>query len=452
MNTHHQKLKIKLLPILVTVAYFMQMLDSSILNTAIPSIAYSFGVAPIKLDITVTAFVFTSIILMPVSGWLAERFLIKRVFLTAIVIFTVGSLLCAMSTNLVELTLSRVVQGVGGAMLLPVGRLAALKVIPRKDYIRVISLILMPASVGPILGPTVGGFLTEYLSWHWVFLINVPIGLACFIAALYLMPYIRRSERIAFDGVGFAIFDLIIVSMFLLGANDMFFRLPVPLNIAMILGFIALYYFYARKQKHAIFDMALFKVKNFSVGMGGTFIVRLVAQAALPFLTPLFLQTALGFSPFKSGMAIIPLNLGIFFAHGLCPKLLNKYGYRKFLIYITVIFSILLSSLYFVEASTPMWILLLLFVFIGLANYMQYVVLTTLPTLDVPNSLLSESNSMQSVVLLMSMAWGVSLAAWLVEHLSTINALSTVAQFHIAYLALAVFGIVTGSILIFIKK
>jgi EmrB/QacA subfamily drug resistance transporter len=453
MNTYHQKLKVKLLPFLVAVAFFMEMLDASILNTAIPVIAKSFGDNPVRLDITITAYIFSVIVLLPVSGWLADKFSVRRVFFLSIAIFTVGSFLCSISENLVQLTLSRTIQGLGGAMIMPVGRLAVLKATPRKKYLNVISFVIMPALLGPLLGPAVGGFICQYFSWHWIFLINIPIGIICCAAAFYLMPYIRPSLKKKFDVWGFVIFDLAAISFFMVGSDMLFIKISNGAFFLIGTCLVLIYILYARRKgEAALFDMEMFKTHNFSVCTAGNLIVRLAA-GALPFLAPLFLQEGLGFSPSKAGSALIPLACGAIFAKVIVVRLLKYLGYRRLMVINTLTLSAFVACLIFVNHSTPFWVMLTIFAFIGLANSVQFSTINTLSLLDVPNKFLSGANSLISVVVEVSLAFGVSFSAILLEHFIKIHpGQSMVAQFHDVYFVVAAFTAVNSLIFLLVHQ
>jgi EmrB/QacA subfamily drug resistance transporter len=452
MNTYHQKLKVKLLPFLVAVAFFMQMLDSSILNTSIPVIAHQFGELPVRLDVAVTSFIFAIVILQPISGWISDRFSIKRIFFASVLMFTIGSLLCALSSNLNELTISRIIQGFGGALLMPVGRLAVLKSIPRKRYLSVISFIVLPALIGPLLGPTLGGFICQYLSWHWIFLINIPIGIACCIATLYLMPHIRQAKRAKFDLLGFLLFDMAAICFFLSGSDHRILGFANFDYFIFAVFFIALYIFYARKKQDALFNLDMFKTRNYSIGVAANLILRLAA-GALPFLAPLFLQQALGFSPSKAGSMLIPLACGAMFAKTIVAKILKRLGYRKFLIINTTMMALFIFLLAQVSRDTPVWVILVIFGLIGTANSMQFTSVNTLAMMDVPNQFLSSANSLVSVAMQVSLALGVSFSALLIEWLSVkMPQAGMVAQFHVVYIIVACFTVINSATFLLIKK
>jgi len=411
-----QDAKIKLLPWLAAVGFFMQMLDGSVLNTALPSIAQSMGENPLQMQAAVMAYLLSVAVFLPVSGWACERFGIKKSFLFAIVVFTAGSALCAASQSLTALSLSRVLQGIGGAFLVPVGRLAVLRVSPRERFANALSLMVLPALIGPLIGPTLGGFLVQYASWHWIFLINIPIGVFCFIATIYIMPYIPSFYKgEPFDFKGFILFDFAII---LFSATSSSSRLIPQISngffVLLALVFVFLYFLYAKGKKNVLFDLDMFKIKSFSVGIIGNIFIRLVG-GSLPFLAPLFFQTALGFSPAKAGMTLLPLGITSMFAKTFAAPLILGLGYKKFLITNTVLLSVFIASVGLITLNTPYYIIIILFSFIGFANSLQFTAINTLALIDMPDNQMSGANNMLSVSLQISLSMGVALSAFLIS-------------------------------------
>lgn len=451
MNTHHQKLRVKVLPFLVAVAFFMQMLDTSIINVAIASIAQSFGADPIRLDIAVTSFIFSVAILLPASGWLADRFSIGPVFFIAVLIFTLGSFLCAISQNISQLTGARIVQGLGGAMLMPVGRLAILRIVPRQKYLSVMSFVVIPGLLGPLLGPTVGGFIVEYLSWHWIFLINIPVGIICCLATLYLMPYMKPVKSMKFDYKGFLLFDLAIICFFLSGSDMHFVKISNSVFALLGICFILLYIIYAKNKRNVLFNLSMFKTRNFTVGIIGNLIFMLIA-GALPFLAPLFLQTALNFSPSKTGLALIPLACGGILAKVFVNRILTKFGYKKFMVMTTIAMGAFTACALFINLEAPFWLILVIFLFIGIANSMQYSSISALALIEVPNNFLSQANTLISVTMQISIAFGVSFCALIMEYLAHYSNESLVSQFHSVYIIAALLAILNAVTFLFIKE
>lgn len=458
MKTYSQESKIKILPWIVTIAMFMQMLDTSVLNTALPSIAFDLGENPLQMQIVVIAYMLSVAVFLPVSGWLADKFGIKKIFLFAVGVFTFGSILCALSQSLTALSVSRVIQGIGGGLLVPTGRLAVLKAYPRSKYVKVLSFIVLPALIGPLLGPTVGGILVEYASWHWIFLINIPAGIACIVATIYAMPYIKPAEKTKLDISGFLIFDMAVLLFFAMSApQDLIYNIPRIYFFLAALFLIALYCLTAKTKKNPLFHLEMFKIQSFSVGMAGTLFVRLVG-GALPFLAPLFFQTALGFSPSKSGMALLPMGIAAMIAKPIVNIAISKIGYKKFLISNTIFLSLFVSAIYFITPATPYYVILILYMFIGMANSFQFTTINTLSLIDVPDRFISGANSMLSVIMQISMALGVAFSALLLSKVSyfagdtNIQGNNLLASFHMTYLIIGLFSFVSAFLFILVPK
>ena len=457
MKKISEKLQFKILPWLVATAFFMQMLDSSILNTALPSIAESFTENPLQMQMAVIAYMLSVVIFLPVSGWLADRFGTKKIFLTAIIIFTAGSLLCALSYSITSLSVSRIAQGIGGALLVPVGRLAVLKVYPRKQFVQVLSFITLPALIGPLIGPMLGGFLVQYASWHWIFLINIPVGILCFAAALYSMPKIATRSAPKFDWAGFIFFDSAVLLLFLFASKTTFYGISKTHIFLFAVILILLYCVRSVNKKDALFDMKMFGNKSFTIGIAGNFFARL-AGGAMPFLSPLFLQTALNFSPLKAGITLLPMGLAAIFAKSLVTPVIKKLGYRKFLTANTIALGIFMASIVFVNGSTPYGVILFLFALFGMANSFQFTAVNTLSLIDLPDSMISGGNGILSVVMQVSMAMGVALAAFLLDKTAGLEIARNAAEqkliftFHSTYIIISIISVLSVLIFIFIPK
>jgi EmrB/QacA subfamily drug resistance transporter len=426
--------QIKFLPYIIAIAFFMQMLDNSILNTAIPQIAHYMDEKPVDMNLAITSYMLSVAVFLPISGWLSDRFGLKNVFMGAIVIFTMGSLFCALSNSLAQLSISRVIQGIGGALLVPIGRLAVLKVFPREKYAKVISLIVLPALIGPLIGPTIGGFIVELFSWHWIFLINIPIGVFCFAASMQIMPDIA-AQKSKLDWKGFLLFDLAVLLFFLFGSSNENIGLAAKgfVFLSALLVFL-LYALYAKSTKNPLFEMEIFKVKHFNIGLIGVIISRIVG-GSMAFLGPLFLQTALGFAPSKAGAALIPLGVGAMFAKSLVVYLINRLGYRLFLISASFCMGAGIFSMIFIDAQTPIYAMLIIFGLIGLFNSLIFTATNALTMLDAPVKFLSGANTLLSVAMQLALALGVSISAILIGELSEIKTWSLISVFHGSFIA-----------------
>ncbi|CAJ1776428.1 putative transport protein HsrA [Aeromonas salmonicida] len=330
---------------LAAVGFFMQTLDGTILNTALPSMAETLGESPLQMQSVIIAYMLTVALLIPASGWLADRFGTRRIYLAAILLFTLGSLACAAANTLPMLVAARVLQGIGGALLMPVGRLAVLRVYSKHELLRVMSFVTIPGLVGPLIGPALGGWLVEVASWHWVFLINLPVGILGFIASWHFMPDLRQGTA-KFDWQGFVLFSagMVLVSVGLQGLGEHSISTGWAL-FALLFGLAAMasYWLYAANAEQPLFSLALFKTSTFAIGVWGNLFARL-GSGAMPFLTPLFLQLGLGFSPSKAGMTMIPTVLGAMLTKTLVNKLIPRIGYRRILIGNTLALGVMIAN------------------------------------------------------------------------------------------------------------
>ncbi|MBU0919637.1 multidrug transporter subunit MdtD [Stutzerimonas kunmingensis] len=402
----------RILPWLVAIAFFMQTLDGTILNTALPAMARDLAENPLRMQGVVIAYMLTVALLIPASGWIADRFGSRRIFVTAIVLFSVGSLLCALSTSFNQLVASRVLQALGGALMLPVGRLVVLRAFPRSDFVRIMAFIALPGLVGPLLGPTLGGWLVEYTSWHWIFLINLPVGVIGCIAALRFMPDLKGPERVRFDTLGFLLFGaaMVLVTIALEGLGQMHMsHARVMLLLFGGAACMAAYWLRAGRIDAPLFSPKLFHTRSFAVGIFGNLFARL-GGGALPFLLPLLLQVALGYSPAKAGMSMIPLALGAMAVKSLAKPIIDRLGYRRLLIGNTLLLGCLIASLATIDGQTPTWLLLVHLGLIGMVNSMQFTAMNTVTLVGLSHADASSGNSLLSVVVQLSMSLGVATA------------------------------------------
>lgn len=402
----------RLLPWLVAIAFFMQTLDGTILNTALPAMARDLAEDPLRMQGVVIAYMLTVALLIPASGWLADRFGTRRIFVSAIVLFSLGSLFCAMSTSLSQLVIARVIQGMGGALMLPVGRLVVLRAYPRSEFVRVMTFIALPGLVGPLIGPTLGGWLVEYASWHWIFLINLPVGLLGCAAAYRFMPDLRSAERIRFDTVGFLLFGaaMVLITIALEGLGEL--HMPhARVLMLMVIGSacLAAYWLRAGHVDKPLFSPSLFRIRSFAVGIFGNLFARL-GSGALPFMLPLLLQVALGYSPAQAGMMMIPLAAGAMLIKPLAKPLIDRLGYRRILIGNTLLLGSLIASLATIDVATPMYLLLLHLSLIGMVNSMQFTAMNTVTLVGLSYQDASSGNGLLSVVVQLSMSLGVASA------------------------------------------
>lgn len=446
-----------ILPWLVSIAFLMQMLDATIVSTAIPAIATDLGESPLRMQALIISYLLTTAVLIPTSGWVADRFGTRRVFIAAIALFSLGSLFCALSPTLNTLIMSRVVQGAGGALLVPVGRLTILKSFPRGQLVRVLSFITIPALLGPLGGPVLGGFLVQYASWPWIFLINLPFGLLGGYLSLRCFPDLRGERELGLDWAGFALFGaaMICLSLAFEGPGDI--GMPTQLALALVVvGIIcmAIYWFRAGRINEPLFSPGLFRTRSFSVGIAGNICARL-CNGALPFLTPLLLQVGLGLSPLTTGLLMLPLAAASMLSKFFINRVLEVAGYRRFLIGNTVILGFLMLLFYFIEKDTSLWAIAALFTVLGTVNSMQFTAMNTLTLIDLPEKYESDGNGLLSVVMQISTSFGVAFGAMLLRLYTPPRseaALHPLDVFHFAYLVVGVSAVLASLIFAFTPK
>lgn len=441
----------RLLPWIVAIAFFMQTLDGTILNTALPSMAADLSEDPLRMQSVVIAYMLTVALLIPASGWLADRFGTRHIFFGAIALFSLGSLLCAVSQSLNMLVIARIIQGLGGALMMPVGRLVVLRAYPRTELVRIMSFITLPGLLGPLIGPTLGGWLVEYASWHWIFLLNLPVGaLGCW-AAYRFMPELRGSERTRFDLIGFLLFgaSMLLITMALEGLGEL--HLPHMRVVLLLLGglaCLAAYWLRAGRTPNALFPPRLFNTRSFAVGIFGNIFARL-GTGALPFLTPLLLQLGMGYSPAQAGMSMIPLALAAMAMKPLAKPLIDRLGYRRILTFNTVLLGLLITSLALVDGQTSHLQLAIQLSLIGAFNSLQFTAMNTVTLIDVPDSDASSGNGLLSVVVQLSISMGIATGAALLSGFSLDNqaaAEGVLSAFQSTYLCIGLLTILAAGI------
>lgn len=429
------------LPWIAAMAFFMQSLDATILNTALPAIAHSLQRSPLAMQSAVISYTLTVAMLIPVSGWFADRFGTRRVFIIAVSLFTFGSLACALSHSLTMLVVSRIVQGIGGAMMMPVARLALLRAYPRSELLPVLNFVTMPGLVGPVLGPLLGGLLVTYASWHWIFLINIPVGILGIIYARKYMPDFTLPKR-RFDFLGFLMFG---VGLVLLSIGiELFGERIVASWIAALTFFtgiilLLLYILHARRHPAPLIHLPLFRTRTFSVGIVGNIASRL-GTGCIPFLMPLMLQVGFGFSAILAGCMMAPTAIGSILAKSTVTSVLRLLGYRRTLIGITILIGILVASFSLQSPGESLLFLLLPLFILGVAMSTQFTSMNTITLADLSDENASGGNSVLAVTQQLSISFGVAVSAAVLRFYQDVTS-DTIAQFQATFLTM---GIITA--------
>ncbi|KQM80395.1 multidrug transporter subunit MdtD [Xylophilus sp. Leaf220] len=397
---------------LVAIGFFMQTLDATIVNTALPSMAASLGESPLRMQSVIIVYSLAMALLIPASGWMADRFGTRRVFFCAIVLFALGSLLCALSQNLTQLVASRVLQGLGGALLLPVGRLSVLRAFPRDQFLRAMGFVAVPGLIGPLIGPTLGGWLVQYASWHWIFLINLPVALVGCIATLRYMPDGRAQALSRFDvaGYGLLAFGMAALSLSLDGLSELGLR-QATVVLLLMLGLVSLasYWLHALRRPDPLFAPALFAVASLRVGLLGNLFAR-IGSSCMPFLIPLLLQVAMGYTPAQAGMMLLPVALAGMAAKPAVTRLVVRYGYRQVLIVNTLLVGLAMASFALASPDQPVWLRVVQLACFGAVNSMQFTAMNTVTLKDLDGGMASSGNSLLSMVQMLAMGLGVAAA------------------------------------------
>ncbi len=407
----------RVVPLIVAVALFMENMDSTVIATSLPAIARAIGTNPLALKLAVTSYLLSLAICIPASGWTADRFGARNVFCVAIGVFILGSIGCALSHTLLEFVLARIVQGMGGAMMTPVGRLIMVRSIDKKALLNAMSLLTMPALIGPICGPPLGGFITTYASWHWIFLINVPIGLIGIVAAARYITNVRVERVDPFDFTGFMLSGLGIGGLaFGLSVMGLAF-LPAGVVAALIcVGTVSIvaYVFYARRRPSPILDLALLKYPTFRASIYGGFLFRL-GIGALPFLLPLLLQIGFHLTPFQSWMITFTGALGSMFMKAAVARVLKRFGYRDVLLYNGLISSVFLAACASFVPGMPFSVMIAILLSGGFFRSLQFTSINTIAYAEIEPPLLSRATALVAAAQQLSLSTGVAIGALVVE-------------------------------------
>jgi len=403
----------RLLPWLVAVAMFMEQLDTTILNTAVPTIAKALGVAALNMKAALTSYMLSLAVFIPISGWIADRFGTRRVFFSAIGLFTLGSLLCGLAMNMPMLVASRVVQGCGGALMVPVGRIALVRTFPKSQLLRAWSFVSMPAMIGPFLGPLAGGLIVDYLHWRIIFFVNLPMGLLGLYMTFRHMPDYRAARSDPLDFVGLVLFSsgIALLSYVLEIFGEHALSVTAELSLLALSALLLWGYgLHGRKEKYPLLRLRLFAIRTFRAAVTGSFITRL-GIGGLPFLLPLLYQVGLGYTAVQSGLLVMPQTLAAIGSRPFIPGLLNALGYRKVLLFNTMAIGAMILLFATIGPGTPVWVIAAEAFFFGLFSSLQYVCMNTLAFADLEDADESSGSSIASTVQQMSMSFGVAIAS-----------------------------------------
>ncbi len=406
-----------LLPLIIACALFMEHLDSTVLSTALPAIAEDFGASPIDLKFALTSYLLALAVFIPASGWLADRFGARAIFRLAMAVFVLGSIACGLSNTIPEIVAARVVQGIGGSMMTPVGRLVILRSVRKHELVSALAWLTVPALLGPVLGPPVGGFITTYFEWRWIFWINVPVGLLGLVLATLYLPDIRGDQRSPFDGIGFALtaFGL---ALFMTGSTVLGLDLiPAPLALAILLVgtvLLGVYIVRSRRIANPIVDLSLLRIPTMGASLLGSFLFR-IGVGATPFLLPLMLQVGFGMSPFQSGLITFASAIGAIVLKFAALPILRQFGFRTVLVVNAFVAAVFVTLPAAFTPATPVAIMTGLLLIGGFFRSLQFTSVNALAFSDVPSERMSRATTLTSVAQQLSLSVGISIGAIAVE-------------------------------------
>jgi EmrB/QacA subfamily drug resistance transporter len=403
--------------LIVAVALFMENMDSTVIATSLPAIARDLGEDPIALKLALTSYLLSLAVFIPLSGWVADRFGARTVFRAAIVVFTLGSAACGFAHSLLDFVLFRIIQGIGGAMMVPVGRLVILRTVPKAELISALAWLTIPALLGPVMGPPLGGFITTYVSWRWIFWINIPMGILGVILATCYVANIREHELPPLDIKGFILSGIGLAGLAFGFTTIGQGLLPMQMVIGLLtVGVIGcwLYVVHARKTPAPLIDLSLLKVKTFYASVVGGFIFR-VGIGATPFLLPLLLQLGFGLTPFQSGLLTFASAVGAMAMKATAAPILRRFGFRSVLVINAVVSGLFIAATALFTPVTPHAVIFAVLVVGGFFKSLQFTSINSLAYADIEPRAMSRATSFASVAQQLSLSAGVAIGALVLE-------------------------------------
>jgi len=430
----------------------MEALDTTILNTALPAIAEALGVAPLSMKAVLSSYTLSLAVFIPISGWMADRFGTRRVFSTAIGLFTLGSLLCGVSSNIHALVACRILQGFGGAMMVPVGRLTMVRTFAKSELIRAMSFVAIPSLIGPMLGPFAGGLLVGYFHWRVIFFVNVPIGLLGLYLVYRHLPDFREEQSPPLDAIGLVLFGsgvgLLSYVLEVFGEHSLSGRAMVGL-LAISAVLLAAYGLRATHTAFPLLRLALFRIRTFRAAVTGSYVTRL-GIGGIPFLFPMLYQVGLGFTPIQSGLMMMPQAVAAMSLKMTMPAILQRFGYRGVLISNTVILGVLIVFFATIGPGTPVWLIVAQSFVFGFFTSLQYTSMNTLAYADVADEQASSASTIASTMQQMSVSFGVAAAslvtAFFIPDRFHANAVEMIHGVHRAFIVLGALTVLSAAI------
>ncbi len=435
---------------MVAAALFMEQLDATIVNTAIPSIAASLGVTPLSLKSVVSSYILSLAVGIPISGWMADRFGTKRVFASAIIVFTLASVLCGLAVSTPMLVGARLLQGIGGAMMMPVGRLTIIRTFPKAELLGAMNFVIIPALIGPLLGPAVGGLIVHWMSWRTIFFINVPVGLLALFLVYRYMPDYKAETRRPLDVTGLILFSsgTAILSWLLEIFGEHTLSASVMLGLLLVsISLLLAYVVHARGADHPLLRLEMFQIRTFRIAVLGGFVTRM-GLGGLPFLLPLLYQVGMGMPAWKSGLLMMPAAAAAMGMKLVSQRLLKRFGYRQILIVNTVFIGTTIGLFSLIGPDTPVGAIVVLSLMQGFFNSMQYSSMNSLAYADVEDKDSSMASTLSSSFQQLSMSFGLAVgslvAGWYLGQVPHTKQLLVTNALHHAFLTLSVITVLSS--------
>jgi EmrB/QacA subfamily drug resistance transporter len=428
----------------------MEQLDATIVNTAIPSIAASLEVSPLSLKSVVSSYILSLAVGIPISGWMADRFGTRRVFAVAVIVFTIASVLCGLAQSAEMMIVARLLQGIGGAMMMPVGRLAIIRTFPKGELLRAMNFVIIPALIGPLLGPTVGGLIVHWVSWRFIFFVNVPVGLIALFLVYRYMPDYRTEHRRPLDVVGLLLFSsgTAILSWLLeVFGEHTLAPLSAALLLALSLSLLAAYAFHAQRKEFPLLRLALFHIRTFRVSVLGGFLTRL-GIGGLPFLLPLLYQVGIGLPAWQSGLLMVPAAIAAMGMKVVSQRLLRRFGYRQILVVNTICVGLTIGLFALVGPETPLALIVVFGLMQGFFNSMQFSSMNSLAFADIDDKDSSMASTISSSFQQLSMSFGLAIgslvAGWYLGNVPQTDRVLVTNALHHAFLTLSVITVMSS--------
>ncbi|MGC3965402.1 MAG: MFS transporter [Rhodocyclaceae bacterium] len=445
--------KAVLVPMIVACALFMENMDSTVIATSLPTIARDLNEDPIALKLALTSYLVSLAVFIPISGWMADRFGARKVFRSAIAMFMGGSILCALSGSLAGFVAARFVQGMGGAMMVPVGRLVVLRTTTKAELVRSLSYLTIPALVGPVIGPPLGGFITTYFHWRWIFFINIPISIVGIVLAAKYIENLKEDNVKPLDWRGFILSAVGLSSLMLGLATAGRHMVSATASVACVVGggaLVAAYLYFARRNPHPLLNLDLFRLQTFRTGVVGGFFFR-IGIGAIPFLLPLMLQLGFGLNSFESGLLTCASAAGALFMKTIAASILRRFGFRRVLIANAIATALSLMIIGMFTDTTPHMLIIGTLLVGGCLRSLQFTSLNALSYADIEQPNMSQATSLASVVQQLAAGTGVTVGAFALQMSSFVQGHATVvaADFLPAFI---VVGLVSASSLIILTS